>query len=370
MTSTPDDVGPVARRMTLTDPPPRPEAAAGAGTDGSVGYLPILDVARGTAAGYQAVPMPGASTDDDRALRATRLLRTALSAHGSLPTNTFISIPVPLDLVGDAAVLAALRDHGDLAGIILDITDFSPDVVGSVDPALDEHRSRGARISVGGRDTAQPELGSIIRLRPSIVRLGRAWVSGLDESAAKRAAIEVTGRLAAQLDAWILAETVGTAAELRTLSELGVPLAQGPFIGDARSVWPEIRLPARTALPTWTSASDGVLRSLVQQAYTTRNLAAARSVLPDASGFETVVVIDDADHPVSLLERGTFGRWEAADIMTVNIDTPAADAVARAMARPRAVRFLPLVCTDAAGRFVGILRIEDLVAHLSALGAG
>ena len=35
------------------------------------------------------------------------------------------------------------------------------------------------------------------------------------------------------------------------------------------------------------------------------------------------------------------------------------------MTRPRATRFTPLACTDDAGRFLGILRIERLMAHLA-----
>ena len=354
-------------------PPPRitdvtsPHRSGPDAPDDTVGYLPILDVARGTAAGFHAVPLDLATGDrrDTDPATAIRVVRAALDAFSHLPTNTFVSVPVPLRLTGSPPIRDALRGHGDLAGIVLDVTDFSPDGVGDNEEALEEYRHRGALISVGGRDTAQPELGSIVRLRPSIVRLGRAWVRGLDTSATRRSAIEVTGRLAAQLDAWILAEDVETAAELRALSELGVPLAQGPFVGAPQAGWPGIAEPARIVLPAAMPTSGGVLRALLRRAYTTQDAAAARQVLPEASGFETVVVIDDAGRPVALLERGADARWEQVEALTVNVDTPVADAAARAMARPRDVRFTPLMCTDAAGRFLGILTIEDLVAHLS-----
>lgn len=330
-----------------------------------VGYLPILDVARGIPAGYQALLMPGGTPTSTLVDPTVDIIRAALAAFSSLPPNTFIAIPVPLARLGDHDVRATFRQHGDLAGIVLDITDFSPSISSATEAALDEVRAAGALLSVGGRETAQPELGSIIRLRPSIVRLGRDWIADLDQSPTKRTAIEVTGRLTAQLDAWILAESVSSAAELRALAELAVPLAQGPFIGAPNPHWPAIGDRAKDALPSTPAIPDGTLRPLIQQAYTTHHQDAAQEILPSTSGYQTVVVIDDTSRPVSLLSRGTFGRWEPTPILTVNVDTPVADAVSRAMNRSAETRFLPLACTDPAGRFVGILKIEDLIAELT-----
>jgi hypothetical protein len=143
-------------------------------------------------------------------------------------------------------------------------------------------------------------------------------------------------------------------------------LAQGPFIGEAQAMWPEIGQATRTVLPTAARPTDGVLRALLQQAYTTRSRLAAETVLPDASGFEHVVVIDEDSRPVSLLlQQGTLGEWEPVEVLTVNVDTPVAEAVTRALARPRSTRFSPIACTDAAGRFLGILRIERLMEQLA-----
>ncbi len=340
--------------------------------DAPVSYQPILDVSRGVAAGFHVVAhaesgLPGGRIVHPAARRLVTAdtVATALAASATLPTNTFISIPVPLRLVGDSLVKTLLHDHGDLGGIVLDITDFSSAAVPQAEIPLDEYRRAGAMISVGGKEHAQPELGSIVRLRPSIIRLGREWIRDLDAQPHRRSAIELTGRLAGQLDAWILADGVVTAAELQWLAELEVPLARGSFVGEAHGVWPDIDLTARAALPSTPAASDGVLRALLQQAYTTSDPSASLSASTGVAGHDIVVVIDDRRRPVSLLEQSDVGRWDPVEVMTVNVDTPLADAVARAMARPRPTRFVPLVCTDAAGRFVGILRIERLVEHLS-----
>ena len=349
---------------------PRPllavDAAPAAETsDVDVSYQPILDVARGVAAGYQAIADSDDTTPDadlPRVVVAT--LRAALTASSTLPTNTFISVPVPLALVGDTGVRALLADRGDLGGVVLDVTHFDSTLAARAEPVLDGYRRAGAKIAVGGGDDGQPELGSIIRLRPAIIRLGGAWTHDLDQHPSRRAAIELTGQLAGQLDAWILADDVTTAAELRELAQLGVPLARGPFVGAAQPVWPDVGAGARSVLPPAADTPAGDLRRLLQQAYTTSDPEAALAVLPDASGFQCVVVIDESAHPVSVLQQDGHDRWEPIEALVVHVDTSVADALSRAMARTPATRFTPITCTDSAGRFVGILRIERLVEHL------
>jgi EAL domain-containing protein (putative c-di-GMP-specific phosphodiesterase class I) len=366
---TPDDRASLSDVIFLHEPSDMRSVPS---TDVVVSYLPILDVARGVAAGFQAVAAPTEQLPPGRMIHpasrrhlTANIVSAALASASTLPTNTFISIPIPLRLADDGLIGRLLREHGDLGGVVLDITDFDSDVAAKTESALEGFRRAGALIAVGGRDDAQPELGSIVRLRPAIIRLGAAWTRDLDQHPARRTAIEVTGRLAGQLDAWILADGVASAAELRTLAGLGVPLAQGPFIGQAQSTWPEIRPATKVVLPPAAVTTDGALRALLQQAYTTRHLAAAETVLPEASGFEHVVVVDEASRPVSLLHQGALGAWEPLEVLTVNVDTPVPEAVTRALARPRATRFSPITCTDDAGRFVGILRIERLMEHLA-----
>ena len=343
-----------------------------------VTYQPILDVSRGVAAGYQAhvrhdsprhldVSSPWALGDDPGGRLTATAITVALGAYSTLPPNTFLSFPLAAHVVDLPAVREALYAAESLAGIVLDIvgpTDVATQT--RLVEALAGYRAAGALIAVGGHGAPQPELTSIVRLKPSIVRLGRDWVRGLDTSASKRSAIEVIGRLAGQLDAWILAEGVSSSAELRSLAGLSVPLAQGSFIGDPQAFWPEIPVLTRDALPkVSTTDADGVLRGLVQTTYTATDAAAAAAILPETTGFDTVVVVDAQGRPVTLIEQAGDDTWDASDVMAVNIDTPVTDAVQRAMTRPRMTRFSPLVCTDDKGLLVGILRIERLMDHLS-----
>ena len=212
-------------------------------SDVTVRYRPVLDVARGSVAGHQAVAelrLADLFAPIDRWAATMTTIDAALHESAMLPDDRFVSIPLPHDLVGDTEVRARLLAHGDLGAVVLDVTDFTSTTPPQATSALADYRRAGARIAVGGRDDAQPELGGILRLRPSIIRLGAAWTHGIDTHARRRHAIEVTGRLAAQLDAWILADDVTTAGELRELARLGVPLACGPFIGAATADWAEV----------------------------------------------------------------------------------------------------------------------------------
>jgi EAL domain-containing protein (putative c-di-GMP-specific phosphodiesterase class I) len=337
-------------------------------------FRPILDLARGVVAGYQSVAVDRGDAESStvRPADLCELVGSALAAAPTLPPNTFLTVPLGLGPAGigpghDPMLWTTLQAQAGLGGVVLDISEVPDDVDAATLGRLESLRSAGALVSLGGDDAPQPTLRSIIRLRPSIVRLGRAWVEGLENSAEKRDAIELTGTMAGQLDAWVLAEGVRTPAELRTLSELGVPLAQGPLVGPARAVWQEAEPRAHRSLPVEVSTGrvrgDGILRDLLRLAYTTDDVEAARSVLPETAGFEVVVAVDEHRRPTSVLVRDVDRRWIGTDVLTVHVDTPLSETITRAMARPRSTRFAPLVCTDSAGGFLGVLHLEDLMTH-------
>jgi hypothetical protein len=84
--------------------------------------------------------------------------------------------------------------------------------------------------------------------------------------------------------------------------------------------------------------------------------------------LDVVVVLDDWSRPVALVDRDDAagrGRPRRA-LLKAKPSTPPDALVERAMARPAAERFDPLVCTDDQGRYLGLLRIEQLVHRLLA----
>jgi hypothetical protein len=53
------------------------------------------------------------------------------------------------------------------------------------------------------------------------------------------------------------------------------------------------------------------------------------------------------------------------DGLRANVDTAVEDAALRALTRPPGERFDPLVCTDNAGRYVGVVRMERVLDRLA-----
>lgn len=218
--------------------------------DSELRYQPVLDVQHGSTAGYRLLPnRRGLSAAGDE-LSVAAAVTAGFSIAATLPAGVFLSLPIPAACAIGGPVRTALASASTLADVVLDVVGTDKDSYPELEDVIAEYRSAGALISIGGDRTAQPELTSIGWLKPSIIRLGREWVRDIEQVKAKRSTIAVIGEVAAQLHARILCEGVATEAELRTLAELGVALAQGPFVGNARRLWSGVHARARSASRT------------------------------------------------------------------------------------------------------------------------
>ncbi|CAN5911837.1 hypothetical protein BH23ACT2_BH23ACT2_18710 [soil metagenome] len=158
-------------------------------------------------------------------------LRSALARRADLPSNCFLTINVEPSSLASDAVGAVLFAPADLGGVIVELTEhqaWNPLILG---PALDKLRGAGARIAVDDAGAGYAGLQAILELRPSLLKLDRALVEGVDHDEAKAALIEMVGVFANRVDAWVLAEGSETAAEARRVVDLGIPLAQGYYFG-------------------------------------------------------------------------------------------------------------------------------------------
>jgi hypothetical protein len=80
-----------------------------------------------------------------------------------------------------------------------------------------------------------------------------------------------------------------------------------------------------------------------------------------------VALVDPEGRPSGLVRRCDHLRGDGPvrNIMLVTGDMPIAAASRRAMARPPARRFDPLVCWDEMGRYAGLVRMERMVDALA-----
>jgi hypothetical protein len=241
----------------------------------------------------------------------------------------------------------------ELSGVVLELTEHTRlDGAGRAGAVLDAVRGAGALVAMDDAGTGYAGLELLLELRPDMVKLDRALVSGIDADPVKRTLVQVFGDLVGRMDGWVLAEGIETPAELDTVIGLGVPLAQGWALGRPQAGMLEV-LPAEVAALIRAAASrasfaDAVV-SLVRPARAGRDRETC-DVLLAPNGLVTEVV--DA-----------AGRWVPA--MTVAPSASVVDVVRRAMVRDDAHRWDPLVCTDATGAVVGTLAIDALVLAVS-----
>jgi hypothetical protein len=176
---------------------------------------------------------------------------------------------------------------------------------------------------------------------------------------------EMLGEFAGRIDAWLLAEGIETQAELAAFAQLGVPLAQGWLLGRPgpgfAPLAPEATrlVRAQVARARLTDTVAGLLRPVRQSA-----------LGEDVPGVPPVVLVGPQGEPVALLlaDPRTAEIYTAPVSLRVHPTTGISDILQRALTRPPAQRFDPVICTGPEGDVLGLLRIEDLASAARKVG--
>lgn len=341
-------------------------------------YQPIIDLRRGTVVGYEALArfahpaVTGgpdewfaAATDRGRAAELDAVtLRSALARRSELPANCFLTVNVePSSLTSDA-VGAVLFDGSDLGGVIVELTEHQPWDPLALAPVLDRLRGAGAHLAVDDAGVGYAGLQAILQLRPSLVKLDRALVEGVDRDEAKAALVEMVGVFANHLDAWVLAEGIETEAEARRVVDLDVPLGQGYYFGRPAAPWASIEPPAGLALASQSQAPRATLHRLMALAPSVRggSTTADKPVVAGDDGW--VVVIDGDDRPLGLHTAANALTGELVPALDVGLDDSPAD-IAHRLSTGVGDPSLPAVVHDHAGRYVGVVTLRRLLGHLA-----
>jgi|GEM_PF-599633 len=426
-------------------------------TEPRIIFQPIVDLQRGSIAGYEALARfsgargqaPESMTRRDEppppdhwfaaareagvaAVFEARVLRAALRARDRLPDGAFLTVNVFADLLTHPEVAACWRD-ADLRRLVLELNEAaSIDEAPRLAATLAAVRDRGAQVAMDDVGSGYAGLLQVTRVRPEMVKLDRDLVNGAVADPVREALTELVGSFATRIDALVIAEGVERVEDLDLLVALGVQLGQGWLLGRPAADWARLdpavgrhireaarhgrhgpgqgaapaaargagtraaggRSPggaqgttgARTAAaqgPMLTRpAPDGVGRLLKaptrrrpglagQAAGATRTPGAADT--PDIEPGTEGIIVDRHGRPVGLELRphpdGRPGRRIPASLLT-NPDEPLADVVRRAMTRPPAQRFDPVVVVADTGRPLGAVRVDELLLRLADLAAG
>lgn len=104
------------------------------------------------------------------------------------------------------------------------------------EPALDAYafresvrtlRRAGIRFAIDDFGNGHSNLRLAMEIAPELIKLDRNLIDGCSNDARRRSAIGLVRRFAEECGARVIAEGVESVEDVRTLRELGVPLAQG-----------------------------------------------------------------------------------------------------------------------------------------------
>lgn len=383
----------------------------------SVTYQPILDVSNHRTAGWEILARfaDGGPVGPDRWFATAyaqdlgidleaAVLREAMSGYRLRSPGTFMTMNVTPAALGDPLIEALIADQAPLNGLVIELTEhLVPPVAGRWQQACARLRALGALVAIDDVGTGYAEISQILELRPQIIKVDRGVIAAIENDPARQALLRFLGDFGDQLDAWLLAEGVETAAQLRIMEELGVPLAQGWLVGaPARTPRPcAAQLTGRNPLPsarptngTWptngsrltngTRSRHTQLAARVEDVMRPARVATAWQVpytgefpamrsddvepgSPDGGEQQPVVVLDAAGMPTVVLAPAQPARPQGWSPVSLRVPPHLSlqEAARRAMARPEGFRFDPLVCVDPTGVVLGVITLQDLLLALA-----
>jgi EAL domain-containing protein (putative c-di-GMP-specific phosphodiesterase class I) len=346
-------------------------------------FQPIVDVARGVVAGYEALARftdadgaPSAATPDrwfaaaDAAGMGARVeamvIERCLRLREDLPPDCFLTVNVSPHLLTEPELAGLLLGAGDLARLVLELTEHQD--VADVRPLLDLRDrllDRGALVALDDAGSGYSGLQQLTAVRPQMIKLDRALVTGVDTDEVKFALAQLLGEFGGRIDAWLLAEGVETWGEMEAFVRLGVPLAQGFLLGRPAPPWavldPQVGERLRRS-----DRRARLVENVASLVETTELVGGGRR----PAGPGTAVRVDRFGHPTGLLlphrrDGDPPGHRPAPVSLRVPASAAVAEVARRVVTRAEPHRFDPVVVVDDVGAVTGVVRVEVLLACLA-----
>jgi EAL domain-containing protein (putative c-di-GMP-specific phosphodiesterase class I) len=308
------------------------------------------------------------------------ILARAFKERRRVPSDCFVTVNVSPHLL-EHPIMRTVFDR-DLSGVVVELTEHVRIAdVEALRDSLTWLRARGALIAMDDAGSGYAGLQMLTQIRPDIVKLDRELVSGIDTDEAKALMCASFGDFVGRLDGWLLAEGVETQSELARVVQIGVPLVQGWVIGRPTRE-PE---PLRDELVGWLRAYGDsrrlpadCLSTLMDPVIVQAEVGAttAPTQLDEGSGGVnlTASMVANATAicivgPNLDLRRLLLPEDGAMRVVTASLSAHPEEGIrevaVRAINRPRATRFDPIVCVDETRTPVGIIRMERIINFLA-----
>jgi EAL domain-containing protein (putative c-di-GMP-specific phosphodiesterase class I) len=189
----------------------------------------------------------------------------ATAREAALPPRRYAINLTPFSLIDRAfeasALAAQVREAGlETRQITIECTEQQsvPDIV-PLQRQVRALRKLGFGFAVDDAGAGYASFALIAALRPSIIKIDRDIVHGLNHDDAKKALVEAFVSFGRRIGAHLLAEGIERRADLATLKALGVELGQGYLLGKpAAEPAPPRRLESRVKRKTAGRRSAGV----------------------------------------------------------------------------------------------------------------
>lgn len=170
------------------------------------------------------------------------VIEKALCALNTLPDDIYLSVNASPDTVASGGLIDVMLPWPG-ERIVLEVTEHSQ--VADYDKLLKELeklRFFGVRLAIDDAGAGYSGLQHIVKLRPDIIKLDISLTEKIDTDVVRRSLSAALVSFATEIGADIVAEGIETGGELDTLADLGVPLAQGYYLGrpstlDTAAAW-------------------------------------------------------------------------------------------------------------------------------------
>jgi len=224
---------------------------------------PIVDLGTDSIHAYEALARFGQRRSDcsplnwfaladelgERVALERACLKATLELFGERPRGTRLSVNLSISSLLDEPTLdlldSAAGPRGDLEGLIIEITEetlVSDDR--GIGRSIEALRDRGARLAVDDIGAGYSGLRQITAVLPDYLKLDRSLIAGIHHDGDRGALVSALSGYASQVGSLVVAEGIEQRAELDRLREIGVPLAQGFYLGVPEQPWP--LAPSRT----------------------------------------------------------------------------------------------------------------------------
>ncbi len=213
-------------------------------------FQPIVRLSDLVVIGYEALTRFDDGESPERAFDTARrsglgpefelaVLEDALEAAASLPSESWVSVNVSPSTIMDPAFDRVIASSS--ARIVIELLETEP--VGDHPDMLHRVATLPGSPLLACDDTGSGWAGlrQLVELRPQVVKLDRALVSGVDQDPTRRALVSGLRHFTNEIGALLLAEGIETVAELDVLASLGVDLGQGYLLGMPRPLSELIR---------------------------------------------------------------------------------------------------------------------------------